>query len=89
MYKPECIKQLIEKLRPYDLSKGEVVMILNLRPASVAALNTILEDMTDRYAEEDQEQMVNIIAEVLGQFEEAQEGQEEGGEDVAMEEAAP
>lgn len=85
-YKPECIKTLIEKLRPYDLSKGEVVMILNVRPATVPALNTILEDMEDRYTEEEQETMVNIISEVLGRFEETAQAEE--GEDVAMEEAA-
>ena len=61
-------------------------MILNLRPASVAALNTILEDMSDRYTEDEQEQMVSIISEVLGRFEEPAEAQ--GEEDVAMEEAA-
>lgn len=61
-------------------------MILNLRPASVAALNTILEDMTDRYTEDEQEQMVNIISEILGRFEETAQAQ--GEEDIAMEEAA-
>lgn len=67
-YHPACVKELIEKLQPYDLSKGEVVMILNLRPATTAALNTVLEDMTDRYTDEQQEEMVAIIAEVLGEF---------------------
>lgn len=61
-------------------------MILNVRPAAVPALNTILEDMEDRYTEEEQETMVSIISEVLGRFEEP--AQAEAGEDVAMEEAA-
>lgn len=61
-------------------------MILNVRPATVPALNTILEDMEDRYTEEEQETMVNIISEVLGRFEETAQAEE--GEDVAMEEAA-
>lgn len=61
-------------------------MILNVRPATVPALNTILEDMEDRYTEEEQETMVNIISEVLGRFEEPAQAEE--GEDVAMEEAA-
>lgn len=43
-------------------------MILNLRPASVAALNTVLEDMGDRYTETQQEDIVTIIANVLGQL---------------------
>ncbi|KAK5997281.1 DNA-directed RNA polymerase III subunit rpc9-like protein [Cladobotryum mycophilum] len=67
-YTPECISQLLEKLSPYDLSKGEVIMILNLRPASVAALNTVIEEMGERFGDEQQEEMVTVIAEVLGQF---------------------
>lgn len=43
-------------------------MILNLRPASVAALNTVIEEMAERFSDEQQEGMVNIILEVLGQF---------------------
>ncbi|KAL7944647.1 RNA polymerase Rpb4 domain-containing protein [Trichoderma barbatum] len=68
-YAPDCISQLLERLSPYELSKGEVVMILNLRPASVAALNTVIEEMGERFSEEQQEEMVTIILEVLGQFE--------------------
>ncbi|KAM0457662.1 hypothetical protein ACHAPV_006556 [Trichoderma viride] len=68
-YTPNCISKLLERLSPYELSKGEVVMILNLRPASVAALNTVIEEMAERFNDEQQEEMVNIILEVLGQFE--------------------
>ncbi|POR33909.1 DNA-directed RNA polymerase III subunit RPC9 [Tolypocladium paradoxum] len=68
-YHAQCISQLLERLRPYELSKGEVIMILNLRPASVAALNTVVEDMAERFNDEQQEEMVNIVAQVLGQFE--------------------
>ncbi|KAK0389916.1 hypothetical protein NLU13_3489 [Sarocladium strictum] len=89
-YSPAAIPKLMERLRPYDLSKGELVMILNLRPASVPALNTVIEDMTDRFEYEQQEEIVNIIAEVLGAFpqEAAAEQTAEGGDDVTMEDAA-
>jgi hypothetical protein len=71
-------------------------MILNLRPATTAALNTVLEDMTDRYTDEQQEEMVAIIAEVLGEFPhengvEAGDETEANGnadEDVAMDDTA-
>ncbi|KAG6087538.1 hypothetical protein E4U15_007770 [Claviceps sp. LM218 group G6] len=82
-YTPDCIAQLLEKLRPYELSKGEVVMVLNLRPASVAGLNTIIEDMSERFSEEQQEDMVNIVAQVLGHFDVPEE---ENG-DVEMDDA--
>jgi hypothetical protein len=88
-YTPAVIPQLMERLRPYELSKGELVMILNLRPASVPALNTVVEDMEDRFVYEQQEEIVNIIAEVLGAFpQEAAEQTADGGDDVAMEDAA-
>ncbi|KAM0555990.1 hypothetical protein ACHAPJ_005971 [Fusarium lateritium] len=87
-YSEDCIAKLLERLRPYNLAKGEVVMILNLRPASVAALNTVVEEMSERFNEEQQEAMVNIIAEVLGQFPPAEEGAEEEGADVSMNDAA-
>ncbi|KAI9158642.1 Calcitonin peptide-receptor component protein [Paramyrothecium foliicola] len=89
-YTPDCVPQLLERLRPYDLAKGEVVMILNLRPVSVAALNTMVEDMGERYTEEQQEEMVNIVGEVLGYpVPAAAEGDEAAADgDVAMDEAA-
>ncbi|KAF5631867.1 RNA polymerase III subunit C17 [Fusarium tjaetaba] len=87
-YTEGCISRLLERLRPYNLAKGEVVMIINLRPASVAALNTVVEEMTERFSEEQQEAMVNIIAEVLGRFPTAEEGAEEEGADVSMNDAA-
>ncbi|KAF9768938.1 hypothetical protein IL306_013706 [Fusarium sp. DS 682] len=87
-YTEGCISTLLERLRPYNLAKGEVVMIINLRPASVAALNTVVEEMSERFNEEQQEAMVNIIAEVLGKFPAAEEGAEEEGADVSMNDAA-
>ncbi|KAL2882424.1 hypothetical protein SGCOL_002164 [Colletotrichum sp. CLE4] len=81
-YHQDCITQLLEKLQPYDLAKGEVIMILNLRPASVAALNTVIEEMPERFDENQQEEMVNIIAEVLGSFPQEAEA-EEGAEEAA------
>lgn len=84
-YTQDSISQILERLRPYNLAKGEVVMLINLRPASVAALNTIIEDMTERFDEEQQEAIVGAIAEVLGMFPEAEEGAEEQvEEDVDM-----
>ncbi|KAJ6441788.1 RNA polymerase III, subunit C17 [Purpureocillium lavendulum] len=91
-YTPESIAQLLERLRHYELSKGELVMILNLRPSSVIGLNTVVEDMSERFTEDQQQEMVDIIAEVLGQFETAEpdEGQDEAAEggDVNMDDAA-
>ncbi|KJZ80188.1 hypothetical protein HIM_00038 [Hirsutella minnesotensis 3608] len=86
-YSPRCITQLLERLRPFELSKGEVVMILNLRPADVVALNTIIEEMVERFSDEQQQEMVDIIAQVLGSFGPAEESAKDAG-DVEMDDAA-
>lgn len=41
-------------------------MIMNLRPANAGNLNSVVEEMEDRFSDEQQEEIVAIIAEVLG-----------------------
>ncbi|EPE29400.1 HRDC-like protein [Glarea lozoyensis ATCC 20868] len=67
-YDQGTIKRLLEGLRPWDFTKGEIIMILNLRPTTAANLNTIVEEMVDRFPDEaDQEAILNVIIDVLGQ----------------------
>ena len=73
----DAIPRLVRRLRPYHLAKGELVMILNLRPTNVPTLNAVLEDMEDRFTPEQQEDIVAGVAEVLGGFE-AQDGEGDG-----------
>ncbi|AEO71440.1 1ae53528-d61c-4174-8042-02ce116dccbb [Thermothielavioides terrestris] len=88
-YSPDAIPRLFEKLReanlPSELTKGELLSILNLRPPSTAVLSTAIEDMEERFTDDEQNKIVDIIAEVLGR-DEAEEGAEggEGGEGDAM-----
>ncbi|KAL2126729.1 hypothetical protein VTI74DRAFT_336 [Chaetomium olivicolor] len=88
-YSPAVIPKLLEKLReanlPSELTKGELLSILNLRPSSSALLSTAIEDMEERFSEEEQNKIVDIIGEVLGRDEPAED--EEGMEVDA--EAAP
>ena len=66
-YAPECIAALLERLRPYDLTKAEVIMLFNHRPETIATLNTVVEDLEDRFPTEDQEALISIVVDVLGQ----------------------
>jgi DNA-directed RNA polymerase subunit F len=88
LYNEKCIATLLERLRPYELPKSEVVMILNVRPPSASVLNAIIEDMYERFTEEQLEDIMNIIFEVLGQFPPAETNEDEvaedAGEDVQM-----
>ncbi|PHH84947.1 hypothetical protein CDD83_1141 [Cordyceps sp. RAO-2017] len=86
-YHPGCVSELLERLRPYELSKGELVVILNLRPDKLAALNTVVEDMTERFTAEQQEEILDIIAQVLGQPDAADAEQVENGADASMADA--
>jgi hypothetical protein len=84
-YSPEVIPRLMERLReadlPGELTKGELLSILNLRPSSSALLSTAIEDMEERFTEEEQNRIVEIIGEVLGRPDpEEEEEEEEGGE---------
>lgn len=55
-------------------------MILNLRPTSIPTLNAVVEEMEERFTAEEQEDIVNGIAEILGAFPPSEEeGEGEGG----------
>lgn len=41
-------------------------MIMNIRPASESNLNTVLEQMEERFTDAEQAEIVTIIGEVLG-----------------------
>lgn len=66
-YNESTIRTLLEKLRPYDLTKAEVMMILNLRPTNRVNLSVIVQEIDNRFSgDELQSEIVNAIAEALG-----------------------
>ncbi|KAK3344078.1 RNA polymerase Rpb4-domain-containing protein [Lasiosphaeria hispida] len=87
-FNPAAVQLLIEKLRRAnlrsELAKGEVLAILNLRPNCTAQLTAMVDDMEDRYTEEEQNKIIDIIAEVLGGRDEAAEGNEAGHDESAV-----
>ena len=87
-YKPAAFDKLLKRLGSYDLSKGEMLMILNIRPPTIAVLNVVIEDMGGRFTDEEHEDILNGIAEVLGRHPEQEQPEENGEADVSMTEAA-
>lgn len=85
-YSATAIPRLLEKLReanlPSELTKGELLSILNLRPSCSALLSTAIEDMEERFNEEQQNTIVDIVADVLGRDETAGDAGEEMDEDA-------
>ncbi len=67
-YEPADIRPLMEKLRPYRLAKGELIMIVNLRPATHAALYACIDEAQERFSEDQQQDILDIIAQSLGQL---------------------
>lgn len=67
-YDATSIGRLVERLRDYDLTKGETIMIINLRPDNPAVLAACVEDAESRFDEEKQHEILAIIEEVLGPF---------------------
>ncbi|ESZ97324.1 hypothetical protein SBOR_2287 [Sclerotinia borealis F-4128] len=66
-YKPDTIKILLERLRSFDLTKAEILMIINHRPTSMENLNIIIEELELRFPDEnDQWAIIDVVKEVLG-----------------------
>ncbi|KAI7777306.1 hypothetical protein LA080_003823 [Diaporthe eres] len=65
-YDATSIGRLVERLRDFDLTKGETIMIINLRPDNPAVLAACVEDTESRFDEEKQQEIIAIIEEVLG-----------------------
>jgi hypothetical protein len=80
-YDDTTIYTLLTRLRPYELTKAEILMLMNLRPANLIGLDMIVEECGERFPDEQtQEEIITIIMEVLGAPEPA-EGDEEAAEE--------
>ncbi|KAI3332756.1 HRDC-like protein [Ustulina deusta] len=75
------IPVLLKRLQPYNITKGECIMVVNMRPTTNETLNAVLEDMEERFSAQQLEEIINIVIEVLGDFpppEDAVETAEDG-----------
>ncbi len=69
-YDENTIYNLLERLRPYDLTIAEIIMIMDTRPASAAVLQNLIQEFDQRFeeigSEEARQDILAIIADVLG-----------------------
>ncbi|KAI9874301.1 MAG: hypothetical protein M1830_009902 [Pleopsidium flavum] len=77
-YNESTIQTLMQALQPYDLTKAELLMIINLRPDNAGVLDCIVEELDQRFSEEVQEEMLRVVVDVLGAREEDGEDGEDG-----------
>ncbi|KAH8670441.1 RNA polymerase Rpb4-domain-containing protein [Tricladium varicosporioides] len=66
-YNERTISNLLKALRSWDITKGEMIMILNLRPTKPENLHVVVQQIEDRFSEEDQNRILKAISNVLGQ----------------------
>ncbi|KND05044.1 uncharacterized protein SPPG_00721 [Spizellomyces punctatus DAOM BR117] len=59
------VQQFKEALQRYDITKAEKLMLLNIRPRSIAELNPLIEDIDDRLSQDQQEDLVGLIQQLL------------------------
>lgn len=62
----ETIKNLMESLLPFNLTKAEKLQLLNLRPSSLVELQLIVEELDERLkSEEEIENLLSVLKEKL------------------------
>lgn len=61
-----AIPLLCQRLKPYRLTKPEMLQIFNLRPWKLTQMTLIIEDFETRFNEAQQHKIVTTIYEVLG-----------------------
>ncbi|KAF9138551.1 hypothetical protein BGX30_009033 [Mortierella sp. GBA39] len=73
------IRELKKAFKDYELMKVELLQILNLRPKSAVELLLVIEEFEERFALDDCDKMLSIIAKALPRDddEEMEEGVEE------------
>ncbi|KAI9840439.1 MAG: hypothetical protein M1838_004065 [Thelocarpon superellum] len=59
------IRALFGAMQPYNLTKAEMLMLLNLRPQSIPVLDAIIEEMEARFTNEEQERILAVVEEIL------------------------
>lgn len=71
---------MLKALREYELTKAELLMILNLRPDNAGVLDCVVEELDQRFSEGEQEAILGVVSGVLGApVGEEGEGEGEGG----------
>ena len=65
-YSSKCIRTVLSRLNKFRLTKAELMMILNLRPGDLNLLDAIIEECDDRYSEDQQQEMLQIVRAELG-----------------------
>ncbi|KAJ2740752.1 hypothetical protein H4S06_006033 [Coemansia sp. BCRC 34490] len=76
----EQISQIKELLLAYDLTKAEVLQIINLRPKTPVELHLIIEECGERFTIEGLDELIELILSALPQDEHGEAAEDDGDE---------
>ncbi|KAF9439285.1 hypothetical protein BGZ76_006014 [Entomortierella beljakovae] len=85
---PEQIASLKKAFAGYELMKVELLQIINLRPRTPVELILVIEEFEQRFAIEDCEAMLAIIADALPRDDDEDMGEAEGDDGEEQEDGA-
>ncbi|MCJ1391294.1 hypothetical protein MMC18_004157 [Xylographa bjoerkii] len=61
LYSSATTKELLQRLKKYDLSKAELLMLMNLRPRDLGLLDCVVEECDERFGVEEQEGILRVV----------------------------
>ena len=75
----ETIRQFLVDVAPFNLTKGEKLQLLNLRPSTPVEIQLIVEESEERLrTDEELEQLINIVEKIPEVVKEDEEKMDEG-----------
>ncbi|XP_029674389.1 DNA-directed RNA polymerase III subunit RPC9 [Formica exsecta] len=66
---PEKIKEFLKAMEPFKLTKAEKLALLNLCPTRPIEIQLLIEESEERLSEEELETVLQIVANVRGDYE--------------------
>lgn len=67
-YSPGAIQKLVKELKEFQLTKAEMIMLINMRPQTESTLHCCIEEIESRLDEEQQQAILNAVNNNLGNF---------------------
>ncbi|KAJ4722530.1 DNA-directed RNA polymerase III subunit RPC9 [Melia azedarach] len=78
----EKVNEFLEKSKKFKLAKAEILNIINIRPASLVEIDSIIEQSDTRFEEEQLQELIDLVSEVLPPPLNQPNAEEELNEDV-------
>jgi len=73
---PEGIKDFMQRIRPYGLTKVEQLMLINTKPTAPVDIQALIEESEERLTEEQVDEVLQIVDECLSPLEQVEIKQE-------------